>query len=343
MARTVFGFGHKNGKRMSGRFLGDGTEKLSQRIEIKALTKNRMLEESETEQATQTVDAQTKRKGVAEMIPTSMDELYEMWSSKNKIKDIGGNSQEKFKSEFDKWASEPQNKFDFSEKTVSRIREIIESAVNESPRFSAAVEKFGMPIILAKTESAERASLAKLGDEDEEDKEVKVISDTFLTSINFMPSAINEIYGDSDVADKTALLSRSTNPSMGDAMIDQTINGQIRHEWSHHLLLDALANSERIAGIKSLSKKDIASLTRIAEKYVSDSTLMPMLDKEFSDTPKMPRTITRYAHANMFEMFAEGMNAYLHPDTTFERFVMNAVLRKDVQEALNISTTDGGE
>jgi hypothetical protein len=121
---------------------------------------------------------------------------------------------------------------------------------------------------------------------------------------------------------------------MGDPVMDSSINGQIRHEWSHHFIADALNDSERVKRQKNLKDKNNAALFRIAEKYMSDSTMMANLDKEFSETPNTPRAITRYAHSSMFEMFAEGMTAYLHPDTSFERFVINAELRKDIETAL---------
>jgi hypothetical protein len=129
-------------------------------------------------------------------------------------------------------------------------------------------------------------------------------------------------------------------PKMGDPLVDPSINGQVRHEWSHYLVSSTLNNSERISSVSKMKNKNSARLFTIAEKYISDSTMMPLLDKEFSETKDAPRTITRYAHSNMFEMFAEGISAYLHPDTTLERFVMNSVLRKDIEDALASSVED---
>jgi hypothetical protein len=231
----------------------------------------------------------------------------------------------------------PENKVDFSEQTLSRIKKIVKSAINESPKFKWAVESFGFPIIVAKTEDAEKAAVEKLSKEENENS-IALISDAFLRNISFLPSAISETFEESESPDVTKTSSRSSLPKMGDALVDPTLNGQIRHEWSHHFLSDALNDSERLNRNNNLRQKNKAQLFSIAEKYSSDSTMMNLLDKEFSETGETPRTITMYSHVNMFEMFAEGMSAYLHPDTTFERFVMNATLREDVESALGVGT-----
>lgn len=281
----------------------------------------------------------TDIQGIIDMVtPTSTEQYYEIWKKVNRLDSMGEKAEQKFKTEFDKWAALPENGVDFSEKTVSRIKDIVKSAIEESPKFKWAVKTFGFPIIVAKTDSAERAIISQregtTEDQSDNSGNMGVVSDAFLTSISFMPSAINSIYANGDTPDSTSVASRSSLPKMGDPIMDPTINGQIRHEWSHHFMVDALNDSERVKRENNLKDKNKAALFKIAEKYMSDSTMMPSLDKEFSETAKTPRTITRYAHSSMFEMFAEGMSAYLHPDTAFERFVMNATLREDIETAL---------
>ena len=330
-------------KYLSDRIAAPNKIEKPQRIEIKALSEKiedaylRNMEDSAPEESFKNpgIDIQS----IVDMVtPTSAEQYYETWKKINRLDSMGEKAEEKFKTEFDKWAALPENGIDFSEKTVSRIKDIVKSAIEESPKFKWAVQTFGFPIIVAKTDSAERAIISqregKTEDQSESMGNTGVVSDAFVTSISFMPSVIKSIYADGDTPDRTSLTSRSSLPKMGDAVMDPTINGQIRHEWSHHFMVDALNDSERVKRKNSLKDKNKAALFRIAEKYMSDSTMMANLDKEFSETAKTPRTITRYAHSNMFEMFAEGMSAYLHPDTAFERFVMNAELRKDIETAL---------
>jgi len=339
IVREVSGDGPVKRKYLSNKF--ENKEKLEKpiRMEIKGIAKEQALAEMGQQDEVQSVPTKPDMASqVEEMVnsitPKSEDEFFAIWSKNNRLDSMGQNFEEKFRTEFDKWISQPENKIDFSEKTVSRIKEIVSSAINESARFKQAVQKFGFPIIVAKTESAERASLTKMGDPEATESEIGVTSDAFTTSMCFMPSVINSIYDNGDKPDTTLTSSRSTTPKMGDPLIDPTINGQIRHEWSHYLIADALNDSERVNRNNNLKSKPGIKLFNIAEKYMSDSTMMQLLDKEFSETANTPRTITRYAHANMFEMFAEGMSAYLHPDTSFERFVMNAALRKDIKDAL---------
>lgn len=302
-------------------------EKLTERISIKVLSDSKT-----NEMTNSSVD-----KMIDSMTPSSDEEYYEIWKKTNRLDTVGEKAEKKFKTEFDKWVSMPENKVDFSEQTLSRIKKIVKSAINESPKFKWAVESFGFPIIVAKTEDAEKAAVEKLSKEENENS-IALISDAFLRNISFLPSAISETFEESESPDVTKTSSRSSLPKMGDALVDPTLNGQIRHEWSHHFLSDALNDSERLNRNNNLRQKNKAQLFSIAEKYSSDSTMMNLLDKEFSETGETPRTITMYSHVNMFEMFAEGMSAYLHPDTTFERFVMNATLREDVESALGVGT-----
>lgn len=275
---------------------------------------------------------------VGSLTPSSNDEFYALWKKANRLESAGEQSDKKFKTEFDKWIAKPENKLDFSTAAISKIKTIVTSAINESPKFKWAVKEYGFPIIAIKTESAERESLVKRdgenGDSEKSDNPVGLISDPFLGCVSFLPSAIDSLYGSADSLESN---SRTSTPKLGDPIVDPTINGQIRHEWSHYLITNSLNDSERNDRGNSLKDKNKAELLRIAEKYSSDSTLMAMLDREFSETKNTPRMITRYAHSNMFEMFAEGMSAYMHPDTTLERFVMNAVLREDIESALGAS------
>jgi len=333
--REAAGSGAVKRKYLSDRVAGPNKLEKPERIAIKALSEKMEETAPEPNFPSSEIDVQ---KIVDTFTPSSEEEYFEIWKKTNRIGSMNEKSQDKFKTEFDKWISMPENSIDFSEKTVSRIKEIVKSAIEESPKFKWAVKTFGFPIIVAKTDSAERAIVSQREGKQEEGSEqglaTGVVSDAFLKSISFMPSAIKAIYADGETPDSMAMTSRSSLPKMGDAVMDPTINGQIRHEWSHHFIADALNDSERVDRIKNLKNKKNAALFRIAEKYMSDATMMQNLDKEFSETGDTPRTITRYAHSNMFEMFAEGMSAYLHPDTSFERFVMNATLRKDIEEAL---------
>ena len=334
--------GSKPSKR---RYLSDrvsGLNKLEkpQRTEIKALSEKmedayvRNIEEEIPDEPFKPSRANIQ--SIVDMAtPESEEQYFEIWKKTNRLDSISEKSEKKFKTEFDKWIALPENSIDFSEKTVSRIKDIVKSAIEESPKFEWAVKTFGLPIIVAKTDSAERAIMSKMNvEEGDQPESIGVVSDAFLTSMSFMPSVINSIYANGDTPDATAMKSRSALPKMGDPVMDASINGQIRHEWSHHFIVDALNDSERVKRKNNLKDKKNAALFKIAEKYMSDSTMMANLDKEFSETPNTPRTITRYAHSSMFEMFAEGMSAYLHPDTAFERFVMNAELRKDIETAL---------
>ena len=339
--REIAGSGLVKRKYLSDRFAK------TDRIEIKALSEKmedayvRSREDGFSEKPLQA--SETDVQSIVDVAtPESKEQYFEIWKKTNRIDSMSEESEGKFKTEFDKWISLPENNIDFSEKTISRIKNIVKSAIEESPKFKWAVKKYGFPIIAAKTDSAERATISKMNGKQEDPSQntgnVGVVSDAFLTSILFMPSAINSIYANGDTPDSTAMISRGSVPKMGDPVMDASINGQIRHEWSHHFITEALNDSERVERQNNLKNKNNAALFRIAEKYMSDSTMMANLDKEFSETPNTPRTITRYAHSSMFEMFAEGMTAYLHPDTSFERFVMNAELRKDIETALGGST-----
>lgn len=301
-------------------------KKLKERISIKALPVEDELSE-----------ISSTKKMIELMTPNSIEEYYEVWKKTNRLEQINEKSEKKFKTEFDKWISMPENKVDFSETILSKIKDVVASAIDESPKFKWAVETFGFPIIVAKTEDAEKATLEKIGKE-ENSNNIALISDAFLKSVSFLPSVINSTFENEEFPDTTKSSSRSTLPKMGESLVDPTVNGQIRHEWSHHFLSEALNDSERVNRLNNLKEKDKSELFRIAEKYSSDSTMMESLNKEFSETGTTPRTITRYSHVNMFEMFAEGMTAYLHPDTTFERFVMNATLREDIESALGATS-----
>jgi hypothetical protein len=341
--REAAGSGPVKRKYLSDRVAGPNKLEKPERIAIKALSEKmedayiRNMDDEEPGETFSSSEMDVQK--IVDMVtPASKEQYYEIWKKTNRLSSMNEKSQEKFKTEFDKWIAMPENSIDFSEKTVSRIKNIVKSAIEESPKFKWAVKTFGFPIVVAKTDTAERAIVSqregKQEDGSEQSGNIGVVSDAFLKSISFMPSAINSIYANGDAPDNTAMTSRSSLPKMGDAIMDPTINGQIRHEWSHHFIADALNDSERVDRVKTLKDKNNAALFKIAEKYMSDSTMMANLEKEFSETADMPRTITRYAHANMFEMFAEGMSAYLHPDTSFERFVMNATLRKDIETAL---------
>ena len=347
--REVKGSAPTKRKYLSDRFAGTDRIEKAQRTEIKALSEK--MEDAyirDIENKIPNEPFSSSEMDVQSIIdmatPESKEQYFEIWKKTNRIDSMSEESESKFKTEFDKWISLPENSIDFSEKTVSRIKDIVKSAIEESPKFKWAVKKYGFPIIVAKTDSAERATMSKIDGKQEDPSQntgnVGVVSDAFLTSISFMPSVINSIYANGDTPDSTVMSSRASVPKMGDPVMDPSINGQIRHEWSHHLIAEALNDSERVTRQNSLKDKNNAALFRIAEKYMSDSTMMANLDKEFSETPNTPRTITRYAHSSMFEMFAEGMSAYLHPDTAFERFVMNAELRKDIEAALGGSQGD---
>jgi hypothetical protein len=338
----ISGAGKVKRKFLSQKLISQNKAEPSERIPLKELKEDKVQPPSVSGDIRRPFMGKSNQEIVDMITPSSGEQYYDMWKKFNKLEILGEKADKKFKSEFDKWYEKPENKIDFSEQTVSRIKEIVKSSLDESPRFSSAVRNFGFPIIVAKTEEAENSVVTQVsgnkeGIQEQEEDGVSVVSDAFTTSIAILPSAIKSVYKNGNAADMTKLTSRISMPKMGDGLIDQTINGQIRHEWSHYLIASALNNSERLSSGSKMKDKNYAKLFSIAEKYMSDSTMMGMLDKEFSETPNTPRMVTRYAHSNMFEMFAEGMSAYLHPDTTLERFVMNASLRKDIEDALGDS------
>ena len=339
-SERIAGAGRVKRKFLSDRVAPKNKSEFSERTPIKALPVEETLELPKMPVPDpKRLFSEMPTEQIVEMVtPASAEQYYEMWKRFNNLENMTDKSEKKFKSEFDKWIAKPENAVDFSDKTVARVKEIFKKVIDESPKFVSAIQKFGFPIIVAKTENAEKEIVKQMsGAKDEEareNSEVAIVSDAFTTSIAILPSAIKSLYPDGEMLEESSLISRASMPKMGEPLIDSSVNGQVRHEWSHYLISSTLNNSERLSATSRMKDRNNARLFGIAEKYMSDSTMMPLLDKEFSETKTMPRTITRYAHSNMFEMFAEGINAYLHPDTNFERFVINSVLRKDIQSAL---------
>lgn len=340
-AERISGAGRVKRKFLSDRVAPQNKSEFSERTPIKAMSIEPPVDTPQSSMiGSGRLFSGLSTDQIVEMVtPTSPEQYYDMWKRFNNLEKMTEKSEEKFKSEFDKWIAQPENGVDFSDKTVAKVKEVFKAVIDESPKFVSAIQKFGFPIIVAKTPEAEQAIVKQFSgaqdSEKQENNDVAVVSDAFTTSIAILPSAIESLYEDGQNLEVSSLISRTSMPKMGDPLIDPSVNGQVRHEWSHYLISSTLNNSERISASSKMKDKNYAKLFAIAEKYMSDSTMMPLLDKEFSETKTSPRTITRYAHSNMFEMFAEGINAYLHPDTNFERFVINSVLRKDIESALS--------
>lgn len=292
------------------------------------------------------------------LVPDSIETQYKMWLDNYGAGSLVKGSSEEVK--FRKWfddavEAKEYNKFDYSPESRAATRKAVEAALEDSPLFSWAVRNYGSPVFGVVTPKGRdeyvarpeyKALIAKFANSPvDKDKQIlpKAMASLDLNMVSFFPNYVV----DRKAHDIDGLVPMNMNPlhvpSRDDAVMNRSLAGTVVHEWAHWLHQMALRDSERI-GVKSERKyfgsntdeRYIAAL-KVAAEYSDTSRDFLKLHEDripFEDTPKVPRTVTSYGHANMRESMAEGMVAYMHPNQDLKNYAINDKLRKDVETLL---------
>ena len=292
------------------------------------------------------------------LVPDSIETQYKMWLDNYGAGSLVKGSSEEVK--FRKWfddavEAKEYNKFDYSPESRAATRKAVEAALEDSPLFSWAVRNYGSPVFGVVTPKGRdeyvarpeyKALIAKFANSPvDKDKQIlpKAMASLDLNMVSFFPNYVV----DRKAHDIDGLVPMNMNPlhvpSRDDAVMNRSLAGTVVHEWAHWLHQMALRDSERM-GVKSERKyfgsntdeRYIAAL-KVATEYSDTSRDFLKLHEDripFEDTPKVPRTVTSYGHANMRESMAEGMVAYMHPNQDLKNYAINDKLRKDVETLL---------
>ena len=292
------------------------------------------------------------------LVPDSIETQYKMWLDNYGAGSlIKGSSEEvKFRKWFDDAVEAKEyNKFDYSPESRAATRKAVEAALEDSPLFSWAVRNYGSPVFGVVTPKGRdeyvarpeyKSLIAKFANSSvDKDKQIfpKAMASLDLNMVSFFPNYVI----DRKAHDIDGLVPMNMNPlhvpSRDDAVMNRSLAGTVVHEWAHWLHQMAIRDSERM-GVKSERKyfgnntdeRYIAAL-KVAAEYSDTSRDFLKLHEDripFEDSPKVPRTVTSYGHANMREAMAEGMVAYMHPNQDLKNYAINDKLRKDVETLL---------
>lgn len=273
------------------------------------------------------------------VVPSNEDQMWEMFKNSRLSHISDPAMQKQAKLLFSSALDAPHKQIDFSDSAVAEVRAIVEKAIDESPSFQWAVSNYGMPSFVKRTKSANDAfmdlpeqriyaadAVAKRPDLENVDVDPPVAT-TYgnIRTVFMSPIDQNKInFGEDGY----------TTP-VGMAVIDETLGGMIRHEWGHYLHALMSEDDEMPTGKKLLTRKNSYKQKAIAEKYNTEKPLVQNLLSGSSDK-SLPWARSAYAHSSMSEMLAEGFSAYLHPNREVKHFAINDVLKKDIEDMLDI-------
>jgi DNA polymerase III epsilon subunit-like protein len=273
------------------------------------------------------------------VVPSDEDQMWEMFKNSRLSHISDPAMQKQAKLLFSSALDAPHKQIDFSDSAIAEIRAIVEKAIDESPSFQWAVSNYGMPSFVKRTKSANDAfmdlpeqkiyaadAVAKRPDLENVDVDPPVAT-TYgnIRTVFISPIDQNKInFGEDGY----------TTP-VGMAVIDDTLGGIVRHEWGHYLHALMSEDDEMPTGKKLLTRKNSYKQKAIAEKYNTEKPLVQNLLSGSSDK-SLPWARSAYAHSSMSEMLAEGFSAYLHPNREVKHFAINDVLKKDIEDMLDI-------
>jgi hypothetical protein len=278
------------------------------------------------------------------VVPSSRDQHFSMWLDMAVGTDVEPEIEKRYKTEFERWAERESGSADFSESSLSELRNVIIESIDGSPLFKWAVEQYGFPVVTMRTKENDEKMLStgltgelveaiSKGEESSNKKGYPVaISNPFGLEVSFSPRAIleKEAYGENG----TLSVLPKTSPIDGEKQIDKSISGYIRHEWGHFLHRSLLNDIEMARTSWVRNKTHYNNVVDITEKYNSIKNMMDVALKPFGETLNMPRSNSMYSHMNMAEMFAEGISAYLHPDEDVRVNSLNILLSDDIEKVL---------
>ena len=273
------------------------------------------------------------------VVPSDEDQMWEMFKNSRLSHISDPAMQKQAKLLFSSALDAPHKQIDFSDSAIAEVRAIVEKAIDESPSFQWAVSNYGMPSFVKRTKSANDAfmdlpeqkiyaadAVAKRPDLENVDVDPPVAT-TYgnIRTVFISPIDQNKInFGEDGY----------TTP-VGMAVIDDTLGGIVRHEWGHYLHALMSEDDEMPTGKKLLTRKNSYKQKAIAEKYNTEKPLVQNLLSGSSDK-SLPWARSAYAHSSMSEMLAEGFSAYLHPNREVKHFAINDVLKKDIEDMLDI-------
>jgi len=290
------------------------------------------------------------------LVPSSPEQQFEMW-----MDDFapGARKIEQLKNAFKKYWDEfneqnPWDRPDTSPESVLAMKNTLREALESNPNMRWAFEAHGAPMF--GVWDAEAA--IKWEERPGKQEFMDMISKSRGYKQKLYIRGKTSPFIDLVLFNSKAVIDRKTSEGeniplskgqlhsvrMGDAHIDDSIAGDIMHEWGHWLHFRAIRDYEGRtkptqrayygSGIKNDSLY-IAGLD-VAQEYNSIQPNLQLIklheDGVSIDTDdKAPRTITSYAHVNLAEMMAEAITAILHPNKELSSSTLNAKLKKDAE------------
>jgi hypothetical protein len=116
------------------------------------------------------------------------------------------------------------------------------------------------------------------------------------------------------------------------------------HEWAHWLHDMALRDSELVGSrtesnnnfYGSSSKSSYNKALMLADEYLVKGDLVDYFnpDGDLTLNPEVPQTATLFGYSNRYEVLAEGMVAYFHPNPEVRSNSINGKLRTDIETFL---------
>jgi len=290
------------------------------------------------------------------LVPSSPEQQFEMW-----MDDFapGARKIEQLKNAFKKYWDEfneqnPWDRPDTSPESVLAMKNTLREALESNPNMRWAFEAHGAPMF--GVWDAEAA--IKWEERPGKQEFMDMISKSRGYKQKLYIRGKTSPFIDLVLFNSKAVIDRKTSEGeniplskgqlhsvrMGDAHIDDSIAGDIMHEWGHWLHFRAIRDYEGRtkptqrayygSGIKNDSLY-IAGLD-VAQEYNSIQPNLQLIKLHEDGVPidtddKAPRTITSYAHVNLAEMMAEAITAILHPNKELSSSTLNAKLKKDAE------------
>lgn len=303
------------------------------------------------------------------VIPTNMDEHFEMWAD-----DIGGESwrtNKKFRKFLQEYydeliKSEYNIALDFSPESIEASQKLVEDLLSSSPQMLWMFHNYGAPMIgmfsrdainayETSGEMAERLELLRRQRGVEKVPFISGLASREFGFIGLSPRAL--IDRESLDSDENGVYPVSLNPnrtpSPRDGHVDRSLHGTLIHEYGHWLHYRAIWDTET-NGAKGKARpyygsgdmrdpKYLAALD-VAEEYADYESedkrieiysqfidLTGRSPKEMFDAnPDEPLIATSYGNVNRREAIAEAFVAIMHPNKDMATTVLSKKLRDDI-------------
>lgn len=315
------------------------------------------------------LDGMTPKEISQVVIPTNMDEHFEMWAD-----DIGGESwrtNKKFRKFLQEYydeliKSENNIALDFSPESIEASRKLVEDLLSSSPQMLWMFHNYGAPMIGAfsrdainayetSSEMAERLELLRRQRGVEKVPFISGLASREFGFVGLSPRALldRESLDSDEKGVYPVSLNPDRTPSPRDGHVDRSLHGTLIHEYGHWLHYRAIWDTET-NGAKGKARpyygsgdmrdpKYLAALD-VAEEYADYESedkrieiysqfidLTGRSPKEMFDAnPDEPLIATSYGNVNKREAIAEAFVAIMHPNKDMATIVLSKKLRDDI-------------